>query len=58
MTHLRAFTVFVCVKTRQSKKEGLGVACVTCSREERCILSLDGKPEGKRSFGSPRSRWY
>lgn len=41
----------MCIKTRQSKKKGLGMACVTYSREERCILGLDGKPEGKGHLG-------
>jgi len=29
----------------------------THGRDEKCIRSFVGKPQGKRSFGKPRRRW-
>jgi len=35
----------------------MGVARSTYGREERCIQSYGGEPEGKRPLGRPRRRW-
>jgi len=35
----------------------MGGACSTYGGEERCILVLEGKPEGKKPLGRPRLRW-
>jgi hypothetical protein len=31
--------------------------CSTHRRDEKCIQNFVGKPEVKRPFGKPRSRW-
>jgi len=33
-------------------------ACSTYGGEERCIQGFVRKPEGKRSIGRPRFRWW
>jgi len=35
----------------------MGGACVAYGRGERCVQSLLGKPEGKKSLRRPRRRW-
>jgi len=35
----------------------MGRTCSNYWGEERCIQGFGGKPEGKRPFGRPRSRW-
>jgi hypothetical protein len=37
----------------QITRHKMGKAC----REEKCIQSFSGKPEGKGTFGRPRCRW-
>jgi len=32
-------------------------SCGTCGKHGRCIQSLVGKPEGKRTIGRPRRGW-
>ena len=41
----------------QIEKNEMGGACSTYDGEKRFILCFGGKPEGKRPFGKPRSRW-
>jgi len=35
----------------------MGGACSAYGGEDRCIQGFGGKPEGKKSHGSPRRRW-
>jgi hypothetical protein len=39
------------------QKNGMGRACSTYGKENKCIQGLVGKPEGKRPLGRPRRRW-
>ena len=35
----------------------MGGTCGTCGAIRKCIYSFSGKPEGKRSLGTPRYRF-